>query len=178
VAEHTLILGGARSGKSGEAERRARAHPGPVTYVATARAGDAEMAERIRHHRARRPEDWQTLESPEDLPTALSETSAENRLLLVDCLTLWLTGRLERDTDAALERQVEALAASLAGLPGPCLLVANEVGLGIVPDNPLARRFRDWAGWLNQRLAPQCSEVVLMAAGLPLWLKHPDNPER
>lgn len=178
MAEHALILGGTRSGKSGEAERRARNHGGAVTYVATAEAGDNEMAERIRHHRARRPAQWQTVEAPDDLAAILRSHSGPERLVLVDCLTLWLAGRLEWDTDAELAETAENLAGTLRHLPGPCLLVANEVGLGIVPDNPLARRFRDWAGWLNQRLATECDEVVWMAAGLPLWLKQPAQPER
>lgn len=176
--EHVLVLGGARSGKSAEAERRAGQHPGSVTYVATAEPGDAEMAERIRNHRQRRPDHWRTLESPPNLAAALQAESQPDRLVLVDCLTLWLTARLERDDDAQLTEAVEALTHTLPDLPGPCLLVANEVGLGIVPDNPLARRFRDWAGTLNQQLAPVCSEVVFMAAGLPLWLKHPQPTVR
>jgi adenosyl cobinamide kinase/adenosyl cobinamide phosphate guanylyltransferase len=175
MAEHTLILGGARSGKSREAERRALRHPGPVTYIATATAEDAEMAERIRKHRSRRPSHWQTVENPEDLAATLAEEAAGNGLVLVDCLTLWLANRLHRDTDDQLAAQTQTLTEVLGHLPGPCTLVANEVGLGIVPESPLARRFRDWAGHLNQQIADQCGEVVLMAAGLPLPLKGADK---
>jgi len=169
----TLILGGARSGKSRHAESLAAAHDGPVVYLATARAQDAEMAERIAHHRARRPAGWKTLEVPLALPEALREADRPGRFLLVDCLTLWLSNLLlEARDDATVEARIDALVAAVAGLRAPAALVANEVGLGIVPDNALARRFRDHAGRLHQALAAVCGRVVLMVAGLPMIVKE------
>lgn len=167
-----LILGGARSGKSALAEWRARESGLDVTYVATATAGDDEMAERIRHHRERRPAYWVTVEAPTELAHALEREAGPDRLLLVDCLTLWL-GNLLDDGDA-LAAERDALLAALPRLPGRMVLVSNEVGLGIVPDNALARRFRDEAGRLNQAVAAACDRVTFVAAGLPLTLKGND----
>lgn len=166
-----LILGGARSGKSTLAETRARESALGVTYIATAEAHDDEMVDRIRQHRDRRPDDWRTVEAPVALAATLEHEARPDRLLLVDCLTLWL-GNLIGDADA-LERERAALLDCLPGLPGMTVLVSNEVGLGIVPDNPLARRFRDEAGWLNQAVAGGCERVTFVAAGLPLNLKAP-----
>jgi adenosylcobinamide kinase/adenosylcobinamide-phosphate guanylyltransferase len=135
--------------------------------VATAEAGDDEMAERIAAHRARRGSDWRTIEAPRDLQAAL--TSCRSTPVLVDCLTLWLSNLMlaEADTDKEIENLEQALTAATA----PVVLVANEVGLGIVPDYPLGRRFRDWQGVLNQRIAARADRVILMVAGLPLALK-------
>lgn len=163
----TLILGGARSGKSARAEALLAGAAGKV-YVATGQAFDAEMAERIAAHRARRGAGWETVEEPLDLPGVLGRDFG-GRPVLVDCLTLWLSNLLlaGADTDAA----AEALDAALAAAPGPVVLVSNEVGLSIVPENALARRFRDAAGRLNQRVAARCDRVEFIAAGLPLVLK-------
>lgn len=165
-----LILGGARSGKSALAERRALDSGLAVTYVATAESGDGEMAARVAIHRERRPAAWHTIEAPIDLAGALTRSAAAERLLLVDCLTLWLSNRLLQDAEDA-EHAIRELVEVLPGLPGRQLLVSNEVGLGIVPDNALARRFRDFAGRLNQDVAAICDHVTFVAAGLPLTLK-------
>ncbi|MBB1088560.1 bifunctional adenosylcobinamide kinase/adenosylcobinamide-phosphate guanylyltransferase [Lysobacter sp. SG-8] len=168
---HSLILGGARSGKSALAERLAQASGRAVTYVATGQAGDGEMAERIAHHRARRPPGWDCVEEPLALAATLRAHAAADRCLLVDCLTLWL-GNLLGDADTGrFEREREALLALLPGLPGQVLFVSNEVGLGIVPMGALTRRFVDEAGRLHQALAQHCDRVVFVAAGLPLVLK-------
>jgi adenosylcobinamide kinase / adenosylcobinamide-phosphate guanylyltransferase len=167
----TLVLGGARSGKSAYAERRidgGRAGNGAnPLYIATAEARDAEMAERIRRHRERRGSAWQTIEEPFDVAGVLRANAG--RIMLVDCLTLWLTNLLLAEKDVAAER--ELLAATVAALDSPVVLIANEVGLGIVPENALARRFRDEAGLLNQAVAQVCQRVVFMAAGLPMVMK-------
>lgn len=166
----SLILGGARSGKSALAERMALQSGREVVYIATARAGDAEMADRIAHHRARRPSHWLDVEAPMALAQALVEHARSDRLLLVDCLTLWLTNLLlEGDPRFAAER--DALLDALPRLAGDVVLVGNEVGLGIVPMGELSRRFVDEAGRLHQSLAAQCERVIFVAAGLPLALK-------
>ena len=168
----TLVLGGARSGKSAYAERLIEAAPAPWLYLATAQAWDDEMRARITEHRARRSGDWRTLDVPVALPEAVAASAGP---VLVDCLTLWLTNLLlaEADLDAA----GEALARACAAAKGPLVLVASEVGLGIVPDNALARRFRDAAGRLHQRLACEADRVVLTVAGLPLTVKpSPEIP--
>ena len=163
-----LVLGGARSGKSAHAEALVTAHPAPWLYLATGQALDAEMQARIAEHRARRAPGWQTEEVPLDLAAALAAVPP-GRPALVDCLTLWLSNLLlaDRDPDAESSRLAEALDRR----HGPLVLVANEVGLGIVPDNALSRRFRDAAGRLNQRVAALADTVVLTVAGLPLRLK-------
>jgi adenosylcobinamide kinase/adenosylcobinamide-phosphate guanylyltransferase len=163
-----LVTGGARSGKSAEAERRVLALPGPPVYVATAKAGDGEMSARIARHRARRGAAWRTFEAPLALGEAL-EASDGAGPRLVDCLTLWLTNVILAGRD--WEAEAEALAAVLAAQASPVVLVTNEVGGGIVPENALARAFRDAAGLLNQRIAGVADEVVLVVAGLPLVLK-------
>ncbi|WP_127475969.1 bifunctional adenosylcobinamide kinase/adenosylcobinamide-phosphate guanylyltransferase [Sulfurivermis fontis] len=165
-----LILGGARSGKSRHAEQLAAQAGRSVVYIATAEALDEEMAMRITHHRARRPADWALVEEPLALAQVLRREAAAHRCLLVDCLTLWLGNLLALD-DARMQQETHALYAALPELSGDILLVSNEVGWGIVPDNPLARRFRDEAGRLHQRLAELCDHVSLVAAGLPLRLK-------
>lgn len=176
-----LILGGARSGKSREAERRAAASGLTVTVIATAEGGDEEMRARIRRHQAERPPHWHTVEAPLQLAAALCTHAAAERVIIVDCLTLWLTnllgaaGELPADADAetlpAYTRERDALLACLPTLPGRIVLVANEVGLGLVPQSALGRLFRDEAGRLNQAVAARCDEVVFVAAGLPLVLK-------
>jgi adenosylcobinamide kinase/adenosylcobinamide-phosphate guanylyltransferase len=166
-----LVIGGARSGKSRYAEARLEALPGDaaLAYIATAQPLDTEMAERIAHHRARRGPRWHTMEAPLDLPAAIARAQGGADAVLVDCLTLWLTNVMLADHDVACA--AEALIDALQRCTCPIVLIANEVGLGIVPDNALARRFRDHAGWLNQKLAVVADEVVLVAAGLPLHLK-------
>lgn len=164
----SLILGGARSGKSRHAETLIEAMPAPWSYIATAQAWDDEMAARIAEHRARRSGDWITVDAPLELPEAIRGVPGA-RPILVDCLTLWLTNLIlaERDTGAACD----GLIAACASAAGPVVLVSNEVGLGIVPDNALARRFRDEAGRLHQRLAARAGSVVFMVAGLPMQVK-------
>ncbi len=166
-----LILGGARSGKSALAERLAQASGMAVTYVATATAGDPEMARRIRRHRTRRPAGWRTLEEPIDLAGVLATEAAADRCILVDCLTLWLSNLLLLDGGVHWPAQRDALLQRLPGLPGRLILVSNEVGLGIVPLGELSRRFQDEAGWLHQTLARDCDRVILTVAGLPQVLK-------
>ena len=165
----TLVLGGARSGKSRYAENLIAASRPPWVFVATAEPGDAEMAERIALHRRRRGHEWQTIEAPHDL-TATLATVAADAPVLVDCLTLWLSNRMLADAD--LEAEIVCLEATLDMHGGPVVLVSNEVGFGIVPDNELARRFRDLQGRLNQRLAARADRVVLMVAGLPIVVKE------
>jgi len=164
----TLVLGGARSGKSRHAEALIEALPPPWTYIATAQAWDDEMRQRIAEHRARRSGDWVTLDAPLDLPAAIRGLPP-GRPVLVDCLTLWLTNLMlaEHDTAAAGAALIEACAQA----SGPVVLVSNEVGLGIVPDNALARRFRDEAGRLHQAVAARAGRVVVMVAGLPMQVK-------
>jgi adenosylcobinamide kinase / adenosylcobinamide-phosphate guanylyltransferase len=167
----TLILGGARSGKSALAERLASASGREVVYVATAQAGDEEMARRIAHHRARRPASWHSVEEPLALAAALQAHARADRCLLVDCLTLWLSNLLADAEPERFERERAALLAVLPALPGEIVLVSNEVGLGIVPLGELTRRFVDEAGRLHQALAASCERVLFVAAGLPLALK-------
>lgn len=176
-----LILGGARSGKSRYAETLARQSAEPVTVIATAQPLDAEMAARIARHQADRPSKWRTVESPVALAETLVREAGHGRHLIVDCLTLWLMNlmagadTLDHAYDAGelplFRTQRSALLEVLPGLPGTILLVANEVGLGLVPETPLGRLFRDEAGRLNQALAEACPRVSFVAAGLPLVLK-------
>jgi adenosylcobinamide kinase/adenosylcobinamide-phosphate guanylyltransferase len=166
-ARLTLVLGGARSGKSRYAESLVTALPAPWIYVATAEARDAEMAERIAAHQARRGAGWRTLETPRDVVGAL--TAHGTTPLLVDCLTLWLANALLASAD--VDAEIERLEAALEQAAAPLVLVANEVGFGIVPDNALGRRFRDLQGLLNQRIAARADRVVLVVAGLPLTIK-------
>jgi adenosylcobinamide kinase/adenosylcobinamide-phosphate guanylyltransferase len=163
-----LVTGGARSGKSRRAEVRARAFPGQPVYIATAEALDEEMGERIAKHRARRGKDWIEREVPLDLVQALIETDGGGARL-VDCLTLWLSNLLHAQRNCSHEASL--LADVLAGQRSPVVMVTNEVGLGIVPDNALARAFRDAAGILNQTIASVADEVEFVVAGLPMKLK-------
>ena len=162
------VLGGARSGKSRSAGGLADSVAGDRLYIATAQRGDEEMAVRIAAHRQRRGPGWTTLEAQLALVEALE--GANVPFVLIDCITLWISNLLLADIDVA--PRVEALAEALRARPGTVAVVSNEVGLGIVPDNALARRFRDEAGLANQRLAQACDEVVLLTAGLPLKLKQ------
>ena len=165
----TLVLGGARSGKSRYAESEiARMGRGGI-YIATATVEDEEMRARVAEHRARRGAEWHTIEESLELADALAASSEWQLPILVDCLTLWLAClmRTHRNTEAETERLIAALATTLE----PVVLVANEVGLGIVPENALARAFRDAAGRLNQRVATAADRVVFIAAGLPMLLK-------
>ena len=164
-----LILGGARSGKSRHAQSLAEAFAGSLLYVATGEAHDDEMATRIARHRDDRGPRWQTLEAPLAIPEAIRTYSAPDRLLLVDCLTLWCSNLMHAGAD--VPAATADLIAALAPARGPILLVANEVGLGIVPDNALARAFRDAAGRLNQAIAAAADRVTFIAAGLPIALK-------
>jgi adenosylcobinamide kinase/adenosylcobinamide-phosphate guanylyltransferase len=168
MAPLILLLGGARSGKSRHAERLICEYAPPWTYIATAEALDDEMGERIAQHRARRDERWQTIEAPRALADAVQNAPADQPLL-VDCLTLWLSNRLLGDAD--LDQDMSTLSELLALRTAATIVVANEVGLGIVPDNALARRFRDAAGKANQMLAAQADRVEFVAAGLALRLK-------
>lgn len=162
----TLVLGGARSGKSRYAEELVLEAPPPRTYVATAEALDDEMRARIAHHRDRRGAHWHTLDAPIDLAGAIGGLPG---VALIDCLTLWLSNVMLAGRD--VEAESERLLAALVRAPAPLVVVSNEVGLGIVPDTPLGRAFRDAQGRLNQRVAAAADRVVFMAAGLPLSLK-------
>jgi adenosylcobinamide kinase / adenosylcobinamide-phosphate guanylyltransferase len=170
-AVKTLILGGVRSGKSRYAGELARLAARPVTLIATAAAQDEEMAARIAAHRANRPSDWTVIEEPIHLAAALRAAATPTRLVIVDCLTLWLSNLLCGADGAALRRESVSLLETLPSLPGDCVLVANEVGFGIIPANALARRFGDEAGTLHQQLGALCDRVVLMVAGLPVAVK-------
>ncbi|MBI3947116.1 MAG: bifunctional adenosylcobinamide kinase/adenosylcobinamide-phosphate guanylyltransferase [Armatimonadetes bacterium] len=172
-----FIFGGARSGKSRYAQARA-AEGGPrVTYLATADAGDAEMAARIARHRRDRPGAWRTVEAPRSLAAALRRCAAESDTVLVDCLTLFLSNALAApgaDPEGAAAEALAEMDAALAAareMPATVLLVSNEVGMGLVPPYPLGRAFRDLAGSVNQRVAAAADEVYFVAAGLPLRLK-------
>lgn len=163
-----LITGGARSGKSVRAEARAKAFAGKPVYVATAEALDDEMRERIARHRARRGGEWIEHETPLELVAALEATDGGGARL-VDCLTLWLSNLMHAKRDWS--KEAAQLAATLRAQKSPVVLVTNEVGLGIVPDNALARQFRDAAGFMNQTIAQAADEVEFVVAGLPMRVK-------
>jgi adenosylcobinamide kinase/adenosylcobinamide-phosphate guanylyltransferase len=165
----TFVLGGARSGKSRYAEGLVMDCTPPWTYVATAEAHDGEMSIRIAEHRRRRDERWHAVEAPIDLAGAISNHGTARNIVLIDCLTLWLSNVMlaGRDLTAELERLITALQSATA----PIVIVSNEVGLGIVPDNALARQFRDIQGRANMQIAAIADRAVLIAAGLPLVLK-------
>jgi adenosylcobinamide kinase/adenosylcobinamide-phosphate guanylyltransferase len=164
-----LVLGGARSGKSAFAERLVTESGLDRVCIATARRGDAEMRKRIAEHRARRGAGWRTVEEPERLEYAMVAEAVEGRAVLVDCLTLWLSNLMHIGADTDLRGQ--ALADAAQRVPGLVVFVSNEVGLGIVPEMPLGRTFRDAQGRLNQAVAAVANRVVFLAAGLPLYLK-------
>lgn len=167
----TLVLGGARSGKSRIAQELASAAQLPVVYIATATALDEEMTARIEHHQHNRPSEWRLRECPLDLATALQEETQQSQTILVDCLTLWLNNQLfeypEQDFSALFDTLVNSLNTNNANV----IFVANEVGLGIIPLGEVSRKFVDEAGRLNQRLAQIADKVLFVAAGLPLALK-------
>jgi adenosylcobinamide kinase/adenosylcobinamide-phosphate guanylyltransferase len=169
----TLVLGGARSGKSRYALELAERTASQRLFIATAAAADEEMAARIARHRAERGEGWTTLETTRDLNGALKGARAGS-VALVDCLTLWLANLVFAGDDIGAE--IERLCDSVGALAGPVVFVSNEVGLGIVPETPLGRDFRDWHGKLNQRVAAACDAVVFIAAGLPIALKPAPTP--
>lgn len=179
-----FVIGGARSGKSGFALSRASSLPGKRAYIATAQAFDCEMEDRIRKHRDERTAEWETIEEPLRLAAVLGQAGAGHDVLLVDCLTLWLSNLILAEGEAgsgagSIDGEIETFITTLgrfraaSGAPAGCslFLVSNEVGLGIVPDNPLSRRFRDLAGLLNQRVAAVADEVYLVTAGIPLRIK-------
>lgn len=165
----TFILGGARSGKSRRAQTLAEAAPGTHIFIATAKAFDAEMADRIARHRSDRDQRWRTVEAPTGLADAVKTHAAAGHVLLIDCLTLWLTNILLANQD--VDDAVDALIGALATAPGNIFVVSNEVGLGIVPENALARRFRDDAGRLHQSVAALADRVEWMVAGLSISMK-------
>lgn len=164
-----FVIGGARSGKSRYAQARTEATGESLVFVATAEAFDDEMRARIAQHRADRDARWRTVEAPRDLAAAIDALDDDRAAVLVDCLTLWTSNLLLADAD--IPAATAELCAAIGRFKGSLILVANEVGLGIVPDNALARRFRDAAGQVNQAVAASADEVVLLAAGLPLTLK-------
>ena len=173
MAHLVYITGGCRSGKSATAQRLAEQHAGQLLYVATAEVRDAEMAERIKQHQQVRGVRWLVLEEPVDLASKIPAAAVSCSAILIDCLTLWLSNLLERhgEDDAVIERDAEALIMALKSLDASVYIVSNEVGSGIVPENPLARRFRDFAGKMNQLFAEAADEAWLVVSGLPLKLK-------
>ncbi len=170
----TFITGGARSGKSARAQRLAEDQDGELVYLATAQAFDDEMTDRIARHRADRGERWRTVDCPVDLPQAIAREMAPGSILLVDCLTLWTSNLLLGDHD--FQAMSKRLIDTLSGATSPIILVSNEVGMGIVPDNALARRFRDMAGRLNQDVAAIADTVELVVSGICLPLKTKSAP--
>lgn len=169
-----LILGGARSGKSRYAQALAESFPGDLVFIATAQALDDEMTQRIARHRADRGARWSTREEPLELVARLGAESGPGRVVVVDCVTLWLSNLMHAGRD--VEREIAALTAMLGELTGPALLVSNEVGLGLVPAHPLGREFRDVQGRANATLAAACDVVAAMTAGLPRLVKPAPAP--
>jgi adenosylcobinamide kinase / adenosylcobinamide-phosphate guanylyltransferase len=165
----TLVLGGARSGKSRFAEQCIASMAPPFFYVATAEPRDVEMTERIHQHQMRRGADWQTIEEPLALRETLERLNKTGAVILVDCLTLWLSNLMLAGRD--IEQSIASLCVTLCGMKGHVVLVSNEVGQGIVPDNDMARQFRDFAGYMHQDIAAVAQSVVMVIAGLPLTLK-------
>ena len=164
----SLILGGARSGKSAFAEALAISANRPRAYIATSQAFDAEMEAKIAKHRQDRGLDWQTIEAPLDIEAALAEVTA-NSIVLIDCLTLWLSNQMHAAAD--IDAEITNLLTVLSATPNPVICVSNEVGMVLVPDTPLGRQFRDLQGRLNRKIAEQADLAVFVAAGLPLTLK-------
>jgi adenosylcobinamide kinase / adenosylcobinamide-phosphate guanylyltransferase len=173
--ESLLVLGAARSGKSRYAQRLAEASRLNPVLIATAEAHDAEMAERIARHAGERNPRWTVIEEPIALADALSREASADRIVVVDCATLWLSNILLRDNN--ISAAIQELTRIIPGLAGPVIFVSNEVGSGIVPDNPLARAFRDAQGFLNQALAEACEAAVLVSAGIALRIKPALEPE-
>ncbi|MBJ6136188.1 bifunctional adenosylcobinamide kinase/adenosylcobinamide-phosphate guanylyltransferase [Marinobacter litoralis] len=173
MALKVLVTGGIRSGKTAMAERRAQVAGEPVVYVATATAGDDEMAQRIHRHQQLRPDNWGLREEPLRLANVLDECQAQAAnppLLLIDCMSLWVSNLLFAG-DEVFDRERGAFLSAIERYPGSVVVVTNEVGLGTIGMDPLTRRFADELGWLNQALAQRCDEVVMSVAGLPLTLK-------
>lgn len=167
-----FITGGARSGKSSFAEDLAKDITGKRAYIATAQALDPEMADKIEKHRKDRGNAWDTYEEPLAVDELLRKLSGRYQVVLLDCLTLWLSNVMAHaDGDGAVTARSLQLVAAIEAFPGSCIVVSNEVGLGIVPDNPLARKFRDFAGMLNQKMARSADEVYFTASGIPVKIK-------
>jgi adenosylcobinamide kinase/adenosylcobinamide-phosphate guanylyltransferase len=175
AASHFLVVGGQRSGKSRYAESLIAASGRKPVYIATATAGDGEMAGRIAVHRSRRGESWTTFEEPLAISDTLKAAAGPDRAVLVDCLTLWLANLLEAERDVAAE--TDRLVVALNDAAGPVVLVSNELGSGIIPMNPLTRRYADAHGTLNQRIAAAVGRVVLVIAGVPVLIKPQRQPE-
>lgn len=166
----TFVIGGARSGKSSFALNRASELPGEKVYIATAQAFDAEMSDRIARHKEERNSDWDTVEEPLGIAETIKGMSDNYKVIVIDCLTLWLSNLLLADKE--IEREIDAFISSLFTLHSSrVFIVSNEVGMGIVPENELARRFRDLSGQLNQKMAAAADEVYLVAAGIPVKIK-------
>lgn len=167
-----FITGGARSGKSAFAEKLANTLTGKRAYIATAQAFDAEMAAKIEHHRNKRGTAWDTYEEPLAVAELLAKLKSEYDIVLLDCLTLWLSNSMAHsDRDESVTARSDELVGAIRDFGGDCVVVSNEVGLGIVPDNPLARKFRDFAGMLNQKVARTADEVYLTVSGIPMKIK-------
>jgi adenosylcobinamide kinase/adenosylcobinamide-phosphate guanylyltransferase len=167
-----FIIGGARSGKSAFAENRACDWIGKRAYLATAQALDPEMVERVERHRKDRGNKWDTYEEPLAVAELLRKLSGRYEVVLLDCLTLWMSNVMGHiDDDATVTERSDKLVKAIEDYQGSCIVVSNEVGLGIVPDNPLARKFRDFAGMLNQKVAQSADEVYFIASGIPMKIK-------
>jgi len=172
VKQITFVIGGCRSGKSAHAQALAEAIEGKKLYLATCVPNDDEMAERVRLHREQRSEQWETLEEPIELDSAIATHGGDYDVILVDCLTLWTSNLLlSPDKEPELEDACRALTQSLKTARCPVILVSNEVGTGIVPENELARRYRDEAGRINQQIAAVADQVIWMVAGIPVTIK-------
>lgn len=169
ISRTQLILGGARSGKSRLALERAETVGQRRTFIATAEAWDDEMADRIARHKAERGVGWSTVEAPLDLVPTLEAAASDCDVCFVDCLTLWLSNLMHHDRD--VDVQAQQLCEAISSMSVPIILVSNEVGLGLVPETPLGRAFRDAQGRLNQAVAKVCDRVEFVAAGLPITLK-------
>ena len=175
ISRVTFILGGARSGKSGFSQRLGESVTGKRLFIATAQPLDDEMRKRIEDHRVARGQNWETIEEPVKIPKVIGENGKEYGLILVDCVTIWISNLLERfngDEEKVLE-EVRRLEESIKESDARCIIVSNEVGMGIVPDNKVARRFRDLLGVVNQRMAELSDRVILMVSGVPMVLKGP-----
>jgi len=173
MPDTTLIIGGCRSGKSGHALILGEEAAGRRNlFVATGQAGDPEMQDRIERHRKERGDNWQTLEAPVDIAGAIEEAGPGSDIMLIDCLTLWTSNLMMHfGTDERIVHEMDRLRRVIDAPPCPVILVTNEVGTGIVPENPLARRYRDLAGWCNQKIAKACNRVIWMVAGIPVTVK-------
>jgi len=167
-----LIIGGCRSGKSSHALRLAEEIQGKKIFIATCIPHDDEMEKRVANHRKERGRNWETVEAPLDLPEAISEFALKADVVIADCLTLWISNlMMEKTGEKKMVIEINRLVHSIKNAPSPVILVSNEVGAGIVPENPLARAFRDSAGFVNQRVAETSNRVIWMVAGLPVVIK-------